>query len=216
MALRKRVVFLLVLEERIHTADLEFHVDLAGETLLHFREKKEIVLACVHGASHCRKEVGILHFDRVLFIELERADKSLLEFCEEMQGAAQERDVAAYGFAAGKAAYGLVDDGLENGRRKIFLGGAFVDQGLDVGLGKNAASGRDRIKGCVIPGIFVQSCSVCLQKGSHLVDKGTCAAGADTVHSLFDIPVFKIDDLGVLAAQLDRNVCLGRDLLECG
>ncbi len=57
-------------------------------------------------------------------------------------------------------------------------------------------------------GIFVQSHSVCLQQGSHLVDEGTGTAGADAVHTLFHVAALKIDNLGVLTAELDGNVRL--------
>lgn len=53
--------------------------------------------------------------------------------------------MAADGLAAGKAADGLIDYRLENRGGQILAGCAFVDQGLDVGLGKYAASCRDGI-----------------------------------------------------------------------
>ena len=80
------------------------------------------------------------------FIQLEGADKSGLQFCQEMQGAAQESDMAPDGFAAGQSADGLVDDRLENGGGQILSGGPVIDQGLDIGFGKYAAAGRDRIE----------------------------------------------------------------------
>ena len=48
-----------------------------------------------------------------------------------------------------------------------------------------------------------------MQQGCHLVDERARAAGAGAVHALLDA-VVEIDDLGVLAAQLDGNVG-GRD-----
>ena len=118
--------------------------------------------------------------------------------------------------AAGEAADGLIDDGLENRGRQILLGRPFIDQGLDVGLGKDAAAGCDRIEGRVIPGILVQSRSIGLKERCHLVDEGTGAAGADAVHALLHVSVLEIDDLGVLAAQLDGDVCLGSDRFQRG
>ena len=43
----------------------------------------------------------------------------------------------------------------------------------------------------------------------HLVDKGSGTAGADTVHTLLHITALKIDDLGILTAELDGNIGLG-------
>ena len=55
-----------------------------------------------------------------------------------MERSAEESDVAADRLAAGKSADGLVDYCLEDRSRQILLSGALVDQGLNVGLGKNA------------------------------------------------------------------------------
>ena len=48
-----------------------------------------------------------------------------------------------------------------------------------------------------------------MQQGCHLVDERARTAGAGTVHALLDA-VIEVDDLGVLAAQLDGDVG-GRD-----
>ena len=48
-----------------------------------------------------------------------------------------------------------------------------------------------------------------MQQSGHLVDEGARAAGAGTVHALLDA-VVEVDDLGVLATQLDGDVG-GRD-----
>ena len=116
--------------------------------------------------------------------------------------------MAADRFAAGQTADGLVDNCLENRSRQIFLGGTFVDQRLDIGFCKYAAAGGNRIDCLVIFGIFIQTGSVCLKQGSHLVNKRTGTAGTDAVHTLFDIAAFKINDLGILAAKLDGYICL--------
>ena len=58
----------------------------------------------------------------------------------------------------------------------------------------------------VVSCIGVKARRIRLQQGSHLIDERTCSAGTDTVHALFHIAVFKIDDLGILAAQFDRHI----------
>ncbi len=55
-------------------------------------------------------------------------------------------------------------------------------------------------------GIFIESGGICLQKRSHLINEGSGSAGAGAVHALFYIAVFKINDLGIFAAQLNGNV----------
>ena len=133
-----------------------------------------------------------------------------------MQGTAQEGNMSPNGLSAGQTADGLVDNRLEDRGCQVLLGRAFIDQGLNVGFGENAAAGGDGIKRAVSAGIAVQACRISLQKAGHLIDKGTGAAGADAVHPLFDTAVFEVDDLGILSAQFDRDVGLGRDPLKGG
>ena len=64
-------------------------------------------------------------------------------------------------------------------------------------------------------GLCVQSGGIGLEQGRHLVDEGASAACADAVHPLLQ-PAPEIDDLGVLAAQFNGHVGLGRDGLQCG
>ena len=149
-----------------------------------------------------------------LKLHLDLAGELLLHLGEKMERASQESDVAADRLSAGKSADGLVDHCLEDRSRQVLFGGALVDQGLDVGLGKNAAAGGNCIKRSIILGVFVEAGGVCLQQGRHLIDERTRSAGTDAVHALLHISVLKVDDLGVFASQLDGYICLGRDLLE--
>ena len=210
----KSAVFLLALEQGIHAADLELHLDIPGELLLHFGEQKEGLFLRVHGASHGGEQVGVFHFNSVLFVQVQSADESLLELCQEVERASQKGDVTADRLAAGKSADGLVDNSLEDRGGKVLLGSPLVDQRLDVGFGKNAAARSDSIKGRVVPGIFVEAGGVGLKKRRHLVDKGACAAGTDSVHTLLHIAVFEVDDLGVFTAQFDGHIGQGRDLFQ--
>ena len=216
MAAAEIVIFLLRGEKRVHASDLKLHVELAGEPFRHFGQEHVVVLLRVHGAAHGGKEVGVFQVDGMLVVELQGPDESLFELRKEMQRAAQEGYIAPDGLAAGKAADGLIDHCLEDGGSQVFLGGALIDQGLDIGLGKDTAAGGDRIQGPVAAGILVEPCRVCLQKACHLVDKGACAAGADSVHALFDTAVLKVDDLGVLTPQLDGDICFRGELFQCG
>ena len=65
-----------------------------------------------------------------------------------------------------------------------------------------------------MPCILVKSRCVSLKKGSHLVDEGTCATGTDTVHTLLNISVLKIDDLGILATKLNGYIGLRSQFLK--
>ena len=121
--------------------------------------------------------------------------------------------MAADGTAAGQTRNGLRDDGLEDRRGDVFLGGAFVEQGLYIGLGEHAAAARDRVDDLVVAGELVQAGRVGVEQGGHLVDEGARAAGALAVHALLDVAV-EVDDLGVLAAELDGDVGFGDEGLD--
>ena len=69
---------------------------------------------------------------------------------------------------------------------QVLTGRTVVDQRLDIRLGEYAAAGRDRIDRLIIFRVFIQTGSVRLKQGSHLVDKGTGTSGADPVHTLVD------------------------------
>ena len=111
--------------------------------------------------------------------------------------------------AARQARDGLGHDGLEDGGRHVLGAGAFVKQRLHVSLGKDAAAAGDGIDGGGVGRELVEAARVGVQQGCHLIDEGARAAGAGAVHALLDA-VVKVDDLGVLAAQLDGDVG-GRD-----
>ena len=64
---------------------------------------------------------------------------------QEVKRASQEGHMAPDRLAAGQTADGLVDYCLEDGGGQVFLGGALVDQGLDVGFGEHAAAGGDGV-----------------------------------------------------------------------
>ena len=117
-----------------------------------------------------------------------------------MQGASQKRHVPPDGLSACQPADGLVYHRLEDRRGEVFLGSAVIDQRLDVRLSEYAAPGGNGIEGMIIPGILIQARSICLKEGCHLIYERTGSAGADTVHTLFNISPFEVDDLRVLAA----------------
>ena len=132
-----------------------------------------------------------------------------------MQRTAQKCNAATDRLTAGQARNGLVHNRLENRRSQVRLGGALVDQGLNIGLGKHTAAGGDGVDDLIIPGRFVQARGVGLQQRSHLVDERTGAAGADAVHPLFQAAL-KINNLGVLTAQLNGHVGLRSGVFQSG
>ena len=85
--------------------------------------------------------MGIIRFNGMLLIQLQCSDKGDLQFGKKMKGASQESNMPPDRLPAGQSADGLIHHRLENRCRKVFLGSPFVNERLDVGLGKYTASG---------------------------------------------------------------------------
>ena len=109
---------------------------------------------------------------------------------------------------------GLIDNRLKNRSRQILFFGTLVNQGLNIRLCEYTTTGRNGINHLISLCQLIQSCCICLQKTCHLVDKGACTTGTNTVHSLLYVAAFKIDNLGILAAKLNGNICLWCQLLQ--
>ena len=197
-------------KERIQALDLgTLRVTQAVDGIDELRERAELVGLVRHGGATRHKQVSVLGHDTVLLVQIEREVEAVAQLGEVLQRAAQEGDVAANGTAARQARDGLGHDGLEDGGRHVLGAGALVEQRLHVGLGKDAAATGDGIDGGGVGRELVEAARVGVQQGCHLVDEGARAAGAGAVHTLLDT-VVKVDDLGVLAAQLDGDIG-GRD-----
>ena len=133
-----------------------------------------------------------------------------------MERTSEKCNVTADWLAAGKTADGLVDNCLKNRGGEVFFCGSFVDERLDVSFCKNTTTCCDRIQCLIVSGICIQTGSICLKKRCHLVNKRTCTAGTDTIHTLFHISAFKIYDFGVFTAKLNGYICLRSKLLKRG
>ena len=197
-------------KERVQALDLgTLRVAQGIDGLDELRERAELVGLVRHGGAARHKQVSVLGHNAVLLVQVEREVEAVAQLGEVLKRAAQEGDVAANGTAARQARDGLGHDGLEDGSGDVLGAGAFVEQRLDVGLGKDAAAASDGIDGGGVGREFVKAAGVSVQQGCHLVDERACATGAGAVHALLDA-VVEVDDLGVLAAQLDGDIG-GRD-----
>ena len=197
-------------KERIQTLDLgTLRVTQGIDGLDELRERAELVGLVRHGGAARHKQVSVLGHNAVLLVQIEREVEAVAQLGEILQRAAQEGDVAADGTAARQARDGLGHDSLEDGGGHVLGAGALVEQRLHVGLGKDAAAAGDGIDGGGVGRELVEAAGVGVQQGCHLVDERTRAAGAGAVHALLDA-VIEVDDLGVLAAQLDSDIG-GRD-----
>ena len=118
--------------------------------------------------------------------------------------------MAANRLTAGKAGDGLVHDRLEDRSCEVLAGRTLVDERLYVRLREHTAARRNRVNRLVALRVVVEAGGIRLEQRSHLVDEGTRAAGADTVHALV-YAAGKVDDLCVLAAELNRDIGLRCD-----
>ena len=197
-------------KERIQALDLgTLCVTQAVDGIDELRERAELVGLVRHGGAARHKQVSVLGHNAVLLVQVEREVEAVAQLGEVLQRAAQEGDVAADGTAACQARDGLGHDGLEDGGSHVLGAGALVEQRLHVGLGKNAAATGDGIDGGGVGRELVEAAGIGVQQGCHLVDERARTAGAGAVHALLDA-VVEVDDLGVLAAQLDGDIG-GRD-----
>ena len=215
------IILLLIGEERFQALYLKAHFYAFIQLLIEIGNGDQmrglalLFLRGVHGRADGGKQVRMLRSDHVLRSQLQSPDKSVFKLRQEMKRTAQESYVAPDRLAAGQAADGLIDHSLEDGGRQILLGCPVVDQRLYIGFCKDTAAGGDGVDGLIMGRVLVKAGRVGLQKSGHLVDEGAGAAGADTVHSLLDA-AGEVDDLGVLAAQLDGYVGLRRIVLQRG
>ena len=214
LTLVKCLIVFLRSKKRLHTFHLEIQFDGVLQAVCHICKGNGYLILRIHSRTHSCEKMGILRCDSVLVIQLQGTDKGSLQLIQKVKGTAEKCNMTADRLAAGKTGNGLVYNCLENGSGKILLGGTVVDQRLDVSLGKYTAAGCDGVKRFVILRVFVQPGGICLKQGCHLIDERTGTSCADTIHTLFNIAAFEVDDLGILAAKLDGNIRLGRNLLK--
>ena len=215
MAGTEGCILTLISKEWLHSFQFKRHRDPFPKTVDIFVNRPCLGILRFQRSPDCRKQMGIIRVHRCLFCQLQRADKRLLQLREKMQRPAEESYTAADRLSAGKAGNGLVDDCLKNRRSQICFGSPFVDQRLDVTLGKHTAPGGNRINLFVMGRFCIQPGGIRLQEGCHLVDEGSCPAGTDPVHPFFQ-PSGEVNDLCVLPAELNCNISLRCCLLQSG
>ena len=164
-------------------------------------------------SARCNKEVGVLWQDDVLIVQVKRDVEATAQLREVLQRAAEKRDVAADGVSTGQARNGLVCNSLEDGSSDVGRSSTLVEQRLNVGLSKNAAARCNWVDLLNVFCQLVEAGCVGLEERRHLVDKRTGTTCAGTVHALLNA-VVKVDDLCVLAAQLNGYVSLRNQRLN--
>ena len=209
-------VLVLVREERGETHHLgALHVAEALQTREHVGQLlgARAVGRARERAAARHEQVRVLRHDDGVVGQIERLVEALAQLGQVLERAAKERHVAADGAAAREARDGLGDHRLEDGGGDVLLARALVEQRLHVGLREHAAAACDRIDGGVALRELVEAARVGVEQRRHLVDEGARAAGAGAVHALLDA-VVEVDDLRVLAAELDGHVSARDERLD--
>ena len=120
-------------------------VDRGGARFLGLAHLLGGLLLGEEGRADRNVELGVIGGDEGVGLGQERL-VCLTQGGQEVQGAAEEHDGSADRAPACQARDGLGGDGVEDGGGQVLVGGALVDEGLDVGLGEDAAARGDRVE----------------------------------------------------------------------
>ncbi len=155
----------------------------------------------------------IFRHDGRFLRQMQRADKGLTQLRQEMQRPSQKRHMPPNRFAAGQSGNRLIHDSLKNRSRQILPCRAFVNQRLNIALGKHAATRRNGVQLVIIPCQLIQPRRVRFQQRRHLVDERARTTGAHAVHALLQT-AGEINNLRVLSAQFNGDIGLRCRLLQ--
>ena len=114
----------------------------------------------VHGCTDGGKQMRMLRCNDGVTGQFQSTDKSSLQFGKEMKRASEKGHIAPDGLTTGQARNSLVDDCLENGSCQVLFCSSFIDERLNVGFGKDTASGCNGINGFVMLCIFIQAAGI--------------------------------------------------------
>ena len=202
------VKVLLSCKEWVQTSNLGALDVLEVVQCLHDLRKGDWAVGLARQSSaRCNKEVSVLWQDNMLVIQVKRDVEATAQLREVLQRTAEKRDVAADRMTTSQARDGLVCNSLEDGGCDVGRSSTLVEQWLNVGLSKNAAARCNWVNLLDVFCQLVEAGCVGLEKRRHLVDERAGTTSAGTVHALLNA-VVKVDDLCVLAAQLNSNVGL--------
>ena len=217
MALLKLSVFIFACKQRGKAHDLRaLHITQTLKALQHIKQalRRMGSRRCTRdGATRRHEQVRVIRHDDVLLVKFQRLVESLAQLGQILQRAAQKCHMTPNGTSARQAGDGLRDHRLEDGGRDILPTRALVQKRLHVSLSEHAATRCDGVNGGMALRQLVQATRISIQQRGHLVDERTCAARARAVHALLDA-VVEVDDLRVLAAQLNGNVGRGNKRLN--
>ena len=208
------VELLVIGEQRVEALDLAaLHVTKVLEGVDDLSEGHALVELAGKGGAGGHEQMGVGRDDAVLLVERERLVEAMAQLGEVLERTTEEGNVAANGMTACKAGDRLVGNGLEDRGGDVRGSRALVEQRLDIGLREDATAAGDRVDMGRLLRELVEPASVGVQQARHLVDERARAARAGAVHALLDA-VIEVDDLGVLATELDGDVSLRNEGLD--
>ncbi len=140
--------------------------------------------------------------------ESERNAEATHEVGDVLERPAEEHDGALDRAPAGKPADRLAHDGLERAAGDVRRTRPGVEQRAHVGLGEYGAARGDRVDAVRAQREVRHVPRPHADHEGDRVDEPAGSAGARRVHALLE-PAGKVDDLGILAAELDDGVGLG-------
>ena len=214
MPLPEGLIFFFVRKQSRQTRHFKRHLHTLFQPCNELVQGRGLCIFAFKGRAHSRKQMRSFGVYRRFGSETQGADKSLFQLREKVQRAAQKCDAAANRLPTSQPGNGLVDNSLKYRGCQIGFCRPFVEQRLNIRFRKHPTAGRNGINLLILLRRLIQAGSIRLQKRRHLIDKRAGPSRADAVHPLFQA-AGKIDNLCVLAAQLDGYIRLGRRLFQC-
>ena len=207
VTLPEGIVILLIFKQRRESGHFKRNLHALFQSADQLHQGNLCRVIAFQGGTHGRKQVGILRVHHIFRRQLQCTDKGFLQFRQEMQRTPQKRHTAPDGLAASQARNGLIHHRLENRGRQVRLGGALVDEGLNIRLCEHTAAGCNGIDLPVVFRLFVQASGIDLKQRCHLIDERAGTAGANTVHPFLQT-AGEVDDFCILSAQFNCYIRL--------
>ena len=135
---------LFIAEQRLQTLGFVFDLGVCFQLFLQLGDGQKRSLFA-HGRPHGGKQMGVFGINHLVRPQIQCFYKCFFQFRQKVEGAAQKGHPSLYGLSAGQSRNRLIHHGLKYRGGQVATVGTVVNQGLNIGLGKNAAAGGDGI-----------------------------------------------------------------------
>ena len=185
--------------------------------LFHFRKPgvqvERLVMAGRNSGTDGYIQFPMVRDDHIFISDVQGLLEPFAESGLESERPAEEGHFSVHRPPAGETGNSLVHHGLEDGKGDIFMGNAFIQESLDIGLRKNAAAGSDGVNLLCLRSQLTETGSIYGKKGSHTVDKSSRTPGTGPVHPLIHA-ISKVGDFFIFPAQFDDHIRIGMESLD--